>query len=117
MINTKNYAYPLILGLYPYLLFQLIALLGSGKIILFSSYLDLFLVVVGILSVVALFYFLNKFPKSQRTTLISFFAAVPFSLFLMLLGGLLCWLGILIYGLFPFVVALFISYLISRKSK
>jgi len=112
-MNTKNYVYAFVLGFYPYVLLQAQALVRFGKINTSLNYLDIFPIVVGIVSVLILFFLMNKVSKS-RAILISFLIAAPFSFMGMLMGGLLGAFGILIYGLIPFFIALPIGYKISK---
>ncbi len=72
--------------------------------------------IVGILSVMLLFYFMKKLPSgAPRRTLFAFFiVAVCLGTIGSVGGGLFGPIGVLIYGLVPFLVILPIGYGLAR---
>ena len=108
----------LLLGLYFYPLQQPIFLLRFGRLNDSSGLLDIGgPTIVGICSVAMLKYFLGKARTriQKKIILACFFAAVPFALIGSMAGGLLGFIGIIIYGLMPFALFLGAGHLISAK--
>lgn len=117
---NKYLAYPwsLLFGLYMYLLFQLMFILRFGRINTDVNSLDLYILVVGIASVLMLMYFARKLTARRVFLCIPFLIALPFSYIGALGGGLLGGVGVLIFGLVPFAIALPVGYwLINRSNK
>lgn len=114
---NRYLAYPwsLLFGFYYYVLFQFIYLLRFGSFNTRVSYLDAFLVAVGIISVLIFMFFAKKLIRKRGLLLIPFVLAVPFSAFGALGGGLLGFLGILIFGLVPFFAIPPLGYWIIKR--
>jgi len=115
MSNYTSYPWAVLYGFYFYIIFQIVFLLRFGSINMNVSVLDAFLVLNGILSVLMLMWFANKLPRKKGFLFIPFGIALPFSMIGALGGGLLGWIGILIGGLVPFVIAIPIGYFLIKK--
>ena len=115
MGNYTSYPWALLWGFYYYLVFQLIFLVRFGSLNISFSSIDRALPVIGILSVVLLMYFADKLQRGKGLLFIPFLIALPFSVFGALGGGLLGAVGMLIFGLVPFVIALPIGYWLIKK--
>jgi hypothetical protein len=80
----------------------------------FTDYLLFFL--AGAIGGGILTYFLNRqsTPKQRRAVLIAFLLASPLALILMLAGGLLGWIGILLFPQIPWALFTWIGSLVGR---
>ena len=107
---------PFIYGLYLYILQQILFFFRFGKLNTDFNRLDFYLIVVGIASIFLYSYFVRKSEsvRRKRALQIAFVIAVPFSVFGSLMGGLLGGVGILIFGLVPFLVILLLTHLLFR---
>ena len=110
MTNYLSYPWALAWGLYYYVLFQLIFLARFGALNLSFNALDISLIVLGVLSVVLLVYFANKLSARKGLLFIPFVIALPFSVIGALAGGLFGFIGIIAFGIVPFVIALPLGY-------
>lgn len=114
MILHFSYPRSFVYGLYFYLLFQAMFYLRLGHLNLSFEALDIVLWVVGVASVALAVYFSKKLERGRVLLWIPFLLALPFSYVGALGGGLLGAVGILIFGLVPFIVTLPIGFLIIR---
>ena len=106
-----------IAGLYLYALHQIVFLVRFGGLNTRFSVLDLFLIVVGILSILLYIYFARGSSAKRKIALrAAFMLSIPFSFAGTLAGGLLGGLGIFIYGLIPCVVCLSITHLLFKRT-
>jgi len=110
MTNYLSYPWALAWGLYYYVLFQIIFLARFGSLNLSFNALDISLIVLGVLSVVLLVYFANKLSARKGLLFIPFVIALPFSVIGALAGGLFGFIGIIAFGIVPFVIALPLGY-------
>lgn len=102
-----SYPFSILYGLYFYLLFHIVFVIRFGRINPAVSHLDLGIIVVGVLSSLALLFYVRKLPEGKRLLmLIPFAIAVPLAYLTTLMGGLLGLPGIMIFGVVPFVIAL-----------
>lgn len=115
MKNYSSYPWAVLYGFYLYLIFQTVFLFRFGRINTDVNILDLFIVLVGVLSVALFMYFGNKVGDKRKWLFIPFVIAVPFSYIGMLGGGLLGPVGILLYGMIPFLITLPIGYVFLKK--
>ena len=115
MKKLTPYLKTLFYGLYFYLLFHIAYFLRFGRINNFVSYLDIFIVAVGGLSVYLLQHFSDKLKKGKRLLFAPFLLAIPFAYAGTLGGGLFGPLGILVFGAIPFVLLLPVGYVIIRR--
>jgi hypothetical protein len=83
----------------------------------FVDYLSFY--VAGTLGGLILIYFLNKQPTPTRwwIVLIAFLVASPFAMLFMLGGGLLGWIGVLLFPLIPWALFTWIGSLVGRIVK
>ena len=102
-------------GFYFYLLFQAMFVYRFGHLNISFGVLDAFIVLVGILSVLLLFYFLKKLPRGRRWLLAVFFVTVPFAYIGALGGGLLGALGLVVFGMVPFLVTPPLAYWVVAR--
>ena len=103
-------------GIYMYLLFHLTYWARFGRINTSFSYMDLFIVLVGVLSVWIFIFFSKRLKKRRMWLWAPFILAVPFGYLGSLGGGLIGPLGILIFGLIPFGLLIPIGYWLIKKS-
>jgi len=116
-ITFKSGLLTVVYGLYFYVLHQLVYLIRFGSLNTNFNLLDLLLIVVGILSVLLYVYFAKESDTKRKVALrVAFVLAIPFASIGSLMGGLLGALGILIYGLIPFVVFLLVAHLLFRRT-
>lgn len=115
MSTHLSYTWSLVYGLYFYLLFQVMFYLRLGRLNLTFESLDIMLWVVGVASVALTVYFAKKLERGRAFLWIPFLLALPFSYVGALGGGLLGAVGIIVFGLVPFVIALPIGYLLIRR--
>lgn len=117
--NLVGYARGALYGLYFYALQQGIYLVRFKELNTQVNMLDLYLVVVGILSVWLFMFFRSKMhsKKARIALFVAFILAVPIASVGALLGGLLGPIGILAYGLIPFAVLMTIVFILFGKSR
>jgi len=115
MKNYSSYPWAVLYGLYFYLIFHVLFLFRFGRVNTSVNINDMFIVLVGILSVLLLMYFGNKIEKKRKILFIPFVIAVPFSYIGALGGGLLGPVGILLFGIIPFLITLPIGYVFLRR--
>lgn len=108
----KSYYRAPLLGLYFYILFQIIFLLRFGRINTQVHILDLGLVIIGISSVLLYTFFANKLTQHKHLLIIPFLLALSFSYLGTLGGGLIHPLALLVFGLIPFGIAISAGYFI-----
>ena len=122
-IKDQRYLAALLYGAYMYFLYQLIGFIRFGSILFSCPECDLdrrgeilFLItnhglpyLIGVLSVVLLFYFARNYKIPDSKLLISFLVAVPFSFFFSLMGGLLGFGVALVIGVLPFLGSFFVA--------
>lgn len=115
MKSYSSYVWALPLGLYFYLLFQVVFLLRFGEFNLEFSYIDLGIWLVGVLSVLIATYFCNKLTSGKWYLLIPFLLALPLAFFGSLGGGLFGLLMLVVFGTLPFAVLLPPSYWLIKR--
>ena len=113
MKNTA-YLWATVYGAYLYLLFQIMFFARFGRINTQVSVLDLFIWVVGIVSVLILMFFMRKLPTRKALMFVPFVIALPFGYVGTMGGGLIGPLGMLILGTIPFAVILAIGFGVVR---
>jgi len=115
-MNTfLSYRWALAYGLYFYILFQLVFIVRFGMVNLNVSVADVALYVVGVVSVILCQYFSRKLRSRKWLMAVPFVVALPFSFSGALSGGLFGWLGIVIFGIVPFAVALPLGYWLIKR--
>jgi len=117
MKNYFSYPWSILYGLYMYVIFHILFLVRFGRINVEVNSSDIFIVLVGIFSVVLLMYFGNKVGDKKKLLLIPFVIAIPFSYMGALGGGLLGPIGMLVFGILPFLITLPIGYVFLKKGK
>lgn len=119
-LKTQPYYTAIVYGLYMYLLYQAIAFLrfrefiGSCPECNFGTMDEIsFLLfnhgspyIIGVLSVLLLYYFAKKYNVEPKKLLRNFIIAIPFSFVFSLMGGLLGYSGLLVFGVLPFIITL-----------
>ena len=110
MKNYFTYPWAILYGFYLYIIFHALFLFRFGRINTSVSVNDLFILLVGILSVVLLMYFGNKIGEKRQLLFIPFVIAVPFSYVGVLGGGLLGPVGMVLFGMIPFLITLPVGY-------
>ena len=113
----KYFTYPwaLLYGFYFFLLFQIMSVVLFGGLNTNLNILDVFLYVVGVLSVLLFMYFAKKLGDRWKSLWIPFVIALPYAYIGALGGGLIGAAGILIYGLLPFIVVLSLGYWLIKR--
>ena len=114
-MDYLSYQWSILYGLYMYLIFQIMFLSRFGSINTTFTSLDIFIIAVGIISVIIAMYFANKLGSGRAWLLVPFLIALPFSYIGILSGGLFGIVGILIGGLLPFAVLLPLGYWLVKK--
>lgn len=105
-------------GLYLYVLHQIVFFVRFGALNTTLSISDLFLIGVGILSILLYVYFARNSHTTRKNALrAAFVLSIPFSFFGTLAGGLLGNVGILIYGLIPSIVCLWGAHLLFKHTQ
>lgn len=109
----------ILFGFYFYFLQQILFFLRFGTFNQQTSSLDISLVLVGAISVWMLMYLRSKFqsPDDRRKLWAAFGLSAIAAVFTSLMGGLLGFIGILIFGLAPFVVVLGLTNILLSRSK
>jgi len=115
MKNYFSYPWAILYGLYFYLIFHVLFLFRFGRFNTDMSVVDLFIVLVGIMSVLLLMYFAKKVGEKKKLLFIPFVIAIPFSYIGALGGGLLGPVGVLVFGMIPFLITLPIGYALLKK--
>ena len=73
------------------------------------------IVLVGVASVLLLIYFARKLERGRGWLFVPFLIALPFAYVGALAGGLLGYVGVVIFGLIPFIITLSIGYWIIKR--
>ena len=115
MSNYFSYPWAVLYGLYFYILFQGMYVWRFGSINTHMSILTLYLVLVGIISVLMLMFFMQRLAHKKALMFVPFLLTLPFAYVGALGGGLLGAIGILFFGLAPFVIALPAGYWLIKK--
>lgn len=115
MKNYFSYPWALLYGLYFYLLFQGMYAWRFGHLNTDVSLLGISIIVVGMVSVFLLLFFMRHLARRKFLLLVPFLLALPFAYVGALGGGLLGVLGILIFGITPFLIALPAGYFVIKR--
>lgn len=116
MRNYFSYPWAVLYGLYFYVIFQGIYFWRFGSINIDVNLLDLYVIIVGIVSVFMLMYTAKRLSSGRGSLFVAFLIAIPFAYIGALGGGLLGATGILLFGLIPFGIALGIAYWLLKDS-
>lgn len=109
-----QYPWVLLLGVYMYVVFQVVFFLQFGSFNFGFDVIDLGIYIVGLVSVLVAQFFMRKLPRKKLLMLIPFVIALPFGYIGSLGGGLLGIIGMVIFGTIPFLVILPIGYVILK---
>lgn len=110
-----GYQWSVVLGLYFYLLFQVIYLVQFGSFNWRFELGDIGLLAVGLFSVLLTQYYARKLPRLRGLVLIPFLLAAWLSTYMALGGGLLGVWGVVGFGLLPFVIIIPLGYKLIRR--
>lgn len=113
-----HYLLAFVYGIYFFLLQEVIFFIRFGRFNTNLSWEDASLYVIGVASMLLVFYFLHKLKtqSSKRLLILSFCIAVALSLITSLFGGLLGVYGSIAYGIAPFIIILTTGYLVFRQT-
>lgn len=117
MTLPTSYPWALAYGVYFYVLFQLVFFVRFGSLNTAPNIFDISLYIVGVLSVAMFLHFSGKLSHNSGYLWIPFVLAVCASVITTLGGGLLGFLGAVIFGLIPFALFLPLGYWIIARFK
>jgi len=115
MSKFLSYPWAILFGLYMYIAFQVMYLIRFGSLNMEVQFIDLSILVVGILSVMIYVYFARKLTTKRRLLFVAFLIAVPFGYIGALGGGLLGFIGTIVFGIVPFAILIPLGYWIAKK--
>lgn len=115
MSLPTSYPWALAYGAYFYVLFQLVYLVRFGSFNMDVNVFDMSLYGVGVVSVLILLYFAHKLTRGRGYLLFPFVLAAGASVVTTLGGGLLGFVGAVLFGLIPFAVILPLGYWVITK--
>lgn len=115
MNRYLSYPWAFVCGFYYYIIFQLVYFARFGALNTTWSFADVFLPVVGVVSLLMFIFFAKRIGRRRELFFIPFLIALPFSVLGALGGGLLGFLGVLIFGILPFFIILPLGFWLVKK--